>query len=521
MLLLIAKVATHKTPLEVKNPSLVLQAMKSAKRVGDVWGLDIYLARKNAELLAPAFPNTKAAIVGLFAEKILRTAPWDRPLDDLKYSFYVLRQEKIRSLYGTTVSLIDLKETIRNFGTKGELLDPAEVLILKNLREEERQSTPEGAEGRYRELLWKSGSDRLKARFLIRATALEEQRIGKKDGRAMQQIKAYEQEGILPFSLVLAAGELKKGPPMSLDLMETKKRKLLVRGSEVALQEYQEALEALSKHDYKEFIGKIEKLASEFFQKDFSPVLLYQAWSVAHYDLGDDSRANAILSNLKKEYPASDWAYPERASFFLTKIDTEPANKSWQNKAEQLFLSLNLLRGFFKQTTENGFLKINETAKGLTNGQTIELTLDGKSAENYLEPLLPAFVQKGLRGYQIYLSDEGLVVFIGVKIGIFNVVFSGRGALLVGEDEDVRTTVLRLQEIKVQGVPIPRPFLRQIEKDFETAVKNEAPLMELTEAQYWRGGAKIVFEKRDSQAVQEKKTKAVFVSERAEKKINE
>ena len=520
-LLLGAKVAAHKTPPDVKSPSLVLQAMSSAKCVGDVWGFDVYLARKNTELLSQAFPKTKVAMVGLFAEKILQTAPWERPLDDLKYSFYVLRQEKIRRLSETTVFLIRLKEILRDFWIKGEPLDPKETLILESLREEERQSSSAVMERRYQELLWKNESDSLKARLLIREASLEEQRMGQKTRRKTEQIKVYEKKGVLPFYLVLTARELRKGPPLSRELLEVKKRKFLVRESEDAMQEYQKALEVLPTRDYKGFVAKAEKMASNYSQKDFGPVLLYQAWSVAHYDLGDPVRAEKLLSKLKKEYPVSDWAYPEKAPKFLTAPDTKKAKKDGRSGLGKFLLPLNLFRGFFKKTTEKVFLEIKEISDGLTDGGTHELILDEKSAENYFEPLLPSFIQETLRGYQLNLTEEGMDVFVGVKIGIFNIVFSGRGALVAEEEDGARTMRLRLREIKVQGVPVPCSFLRQIENDFEEAVKNEDSPMELVEAKYWRGGAKIVFKKKASQKLIEKSAKSVSGGDLMEKKTDE
>lgn len=520
-LLLGAKIIAHKTPSDVKNPSLVLQAMKPAKCVGDLWGFDVYLARKNTELLSRAFPKVKIVIAGLFAEKVLQTAPWERTVDDLKYSFYVLRQEKIRHLNEATVFLITLKETLRAFGTQGEPLDPKETRILKSLREEESRSSPEAMETRCQELLWKSKSNDFKVRLLVRKAILEEQKAGIKGGGKAEAIKAYEKKEDLPFYLVLTAKELQRGPPFNRELLGDGEKKLLSREGKGVIKEYQKALEALSVRDYKGFIGQAEEMSSRYSQKDFAPLLLYQAWSVARYDLKDPLRERELLSRLKKEYPSSDWAYPDKAPKSLITSDTGKTGRGRYLELGKFLLPLNVFRGLFKETTRKVFLKIKEVNERLVLGETKELILDEKTAENYLEPFLPAFIQENLRGYQINLSAEGMDVFLGVKAGIFDVVLSGRGAVVVEERNGERKMRLRLREIRVQGAPVPRAFLRQIENDFEEAGENEALPMELVEATYWKGGAKVVLKKKTSQSFVEENAKAVSQSDLMEKKTDE
>jgi len=512
------KVLAHRTPVDVKNPSLVLQAMDSAQCVGDLWGFDVYLARKNTELLAQSFPRTKAAMVGLFAEQVLQSAPWERPLDDLKYSFYVLRQEKIRSLSETTNCLIRLKETLRDFFAKDDSLDPKETKLLKTLREEELRSTPEDIAKRYQDLLWKSGSDGFKERLLVREASFEEQRLGQKSRKKIELIKEYEKKGELPFYLVLTVAELRKGPPASRALLEMKKRQFFVRESEVAIEDYQKALASLAVRDYPGFIEKAEVLADTYSHKDFGPVLLYQAWSVAHYDLSDSLRAETLLAKLKKKYPLSDWANPEKAPQFLTESPTKKAGKSWRSGFGKFLLPFNMFRGFFKEITENIFAKIAEVSEGLEGGEMSELILDNKSAESYLEPFLPSFPRDTLRGYQINLSEDGVDVFVGRKLSVFNIVFAGRGVLVPEKVDGVMTMRLRLRLLSVQGVPVPRAFLRQIEADFDKAVKSESPSMDLVEAKYWKGGAKLIFRKKEAPLFPEESTAALSGTDLAEKK---
>jgi hypothetical protein len=304
-------------------------------------------------------------------------------------------------------------------------------------------------------------------------------------------------------------------------LLETKKKKFLVRESEAALLEYQGVLEALTLRDYQGFVEGAKKLALKYAHKDFGPVLLYQAWGVARYDLKDLGRAEEILSKLKKEYSVSDWAYPEKIPKSLTAAHAEKDKKSWGSGWGKFLLPLNFFRGFFKKTTEKVFGKIEAMAEKLREGQTSELILDEKSAEDYFEPLLPAFAQESLRGYQINLTDEGVDVFVGVRSGIFDIVFSGRVALVAEEKEGVRTMRLRLREIRVQGVPVPRAFLRQIEKDFDETVKNEPLSTELTEAKYWTGGAKIIFKRKNRPVLSEENTGSVSQDIFREKKKDE
>ena len=270
--------------------------------------------------------------------------------------------------------------------------------------------------------------------------------------------------------------------------------------------------------DLHDAASKAEALAETYSHKDFGPVLLYQAWSVAHYDLSDSLRAETLLAKLKKKYPLSDWASPEKAPKFLTESPTKKTGRSWRIGFGKFLLPFNMFRGFFKEITQNILAKISEVSAGLENGQMSELVLDDKSAESYLEPFLPSFSHETLRGYQINLSEDGVDVFVGRKLGVFNIVFSGHGSLVSEKIDGVVTMRLRLRSLCVQGVSVPHSFLSQIEADFAEAVKREPPSMDLVEAKYWRGGAKLIFKKKDAPLFAEKSAEIVSGVAAAEKK---
>jgi len=495
------KTVRHRTPSDVKDPSLVLRAMKDANCVGDVWGLDIYLGRKNEELLSQSFPKEKTLMVGLFAETILRSAPWERSVEDLKYAFCILRQEKIRRLSEATVFLIQIKEQLRNFGEKGDVLAPKDALILKALREEEKTVSSEEMEKRYQEVLWKADSEEVKARLLVRETYLKEKLFAPGHKRKIQELKRYAKKGSLPFYLAITAREIEKGPLLQRDLLGAGRKQRQLREGEVALLEYQKALEKLAAGDAAGFVEKAETMASAYDKKDFAPVLLYQAWSVSKNDLGDFMHAQKLLEKLKKEYPVSDWAYPEKTPGYL---DQKPCH--WARRSRgigKFLLPLNALRGPAKRMTAEMLSRINAISKELSPGMTRELVLDEKTFQDGLGDFFSSAVHRTLQGWQVNFYEQGVRFFLGVRIGFFDVVFLGCGDLEPGDTGTSEPMKLKLKEIRFQGIAVPRAFLLQIEEDFKKAVEQEEDPLWLVEARYWEGGAKIVFHKGPPRAASE------------------
>jgi hypothetical protein len=489
------KTVRHRVPEGVKNPSLVLQAMEKANCVGDVWGLDIYLGRKNQELLSQPFSKEKRLIVGLFTEEVLKNAPWERPLDDLKYAFYILREEKVRSLSEATVILIRAKEWWRDFWIKEAPLSPRDSLVLKTLREEEKALPPAEMGKRYQEKVWKTENEEMKARLLARETYLDQENLQPRFKRRLEQLRGYEREGLLPFSVVLAIREMAKGPLLQRDLLVPGQNRFSSSEREVTLKEYQKTLTALSSGDAKGFVEKAEALANQYAKKDFAPVLLYQAWGVAKYDLQDPVRAAELLAKLKKEYPVSDWAYPEKAPDPLARGAGFCLKKT--GGLGKFLLPFNLLRGPAKKVMAEFLEKMKKINGELAPGATREIILDEEALQSGFLDFFSPSEQKALRGYQANLCEQGVRVFWGWDFGFFNVVFSARGSLEAKGVRDQEEIVLKLREIRVQGVAIPRSFLRQSENDFkEILEKAELPL-ELSEAKYWKGGAKFVFKKKE------------------------
>lgn len=489
------KTVRHRVPEDVRRASLVLQAMERAQCVGDVWGLDIYLERKNEELLTQSFSKEKCLIAGLFAETLLRSGAWERPLTDLKYAFYVLREEKLRRLSEATVFLIRLKEWWRDRWVKEEPLSSKEALTLKTLREEELALPPEEMGKRYQAMIWKVESDEIKMRLLAREAHLDQEQLLPRLKRRLQELKDYERRGVLPFSLVLATEEMGKGSLMKGRSLGPEGKPFLVRDREVLLQEYQKALQALASGDSSGFVEKAEALAMQYEKRDFAPLLLYQAWSVAAYDLQDRVGAERLLAKMKKEYPVSDWAYPERASAVLRQGVGFKMKRP--RSLGEVFLPWNIFRAPAKKITEGFIEQFQKISDGLVTGATREIVADEATAQEQFVNFLPAPLQKRLQGYQVNFCDEGARVFFGVNVGFWDIVFLCRGALEAETVNGARTMALKLREIRLFGVAIPRAFLRQMEGDFRVLVEQAALPLDLIEAKYWEGGAKFVFEKGD------------------------
>lgn len=487
------KIAQHRVPEDVKNASLVLQAMEKASCVGEAWGLDIYLGKKNERLLAQPLSKEKCLIASLFAEKILRVAPWERSLDDLKYTFYVLREERVRRLSEATVFLIRAKEWRRDLLFKDEPLAPQDALILKGLREEEKELPAEEMIKRYQAMSWKTKREPLKVRFLAREAYLDQGRPAGLE-RKLQQLKRYERDGQVPFSIILATNEMSRGMLSPKEPLVFSDKSPAPRKPEGVLPEYQKALERLSSGDAAGFVDEAEALAARYGKKDFAPLLLYQAWSVSKYDLEDSARAETILVGLKKKYPISDWAYPERAPEFLKKKAGFKSKKP--RGLGTLLLPFNVLRGPSQNIAEEFLDRIQEISDELAPGTTREIVLEEIKAQERFGDLLP-LTQKRLKGYQINLCDQGARIFWGEKAGFLDVVFLVRGALDPEGDSGFGGMALKLQEIRVQGVAVPRAFLRQIEGDFKALVEKANIPLDLVEAKYWKGGAKFVFKKRE------------------------
>lgn len=488
----------YQVPPEVHNPSLVLAALKPEKTVGDVWGFEHYLARKNAQLLNLPLPKLKTVMTGLFAEKILETSAWERPLGDIQYSFYALRQEANQRNRTATALLIDLKEALSYAPAKGAPLGEEDVVLLKALREAELRDPSLDRGARYGELLAEDRSDAFHARLLAREAALTGQKPGSPGREDLQELGVYDQKKVLPFYLSLTARELRQGPAMGSAGFEAKVRSLSIREHEVILNEYRQALGLLAVRNYSGFVGKADAMVTKYPRKDFAPVLLYQMWGVLKYDLREEPRAEKVLFRLKKEYPSSDLAYPEKAQEFFSGEQNSGLREMIPRGSglERIACRFNVLRGFFGRIDTDLLVRIKRVAAGMTEGQKKEEVLRPKDIKAYLESFFPVFLRRLLSTYRVGLDGEEIKVFLEVKFGFTSAVISGKGAAAVEGGVSSKVLRLRLREIRLQGIPVPGLFLRQIESDFERALNSTASPLEFSEIRYSAGEVRVLFRKK-------------------------
>jgi len=488
------KTIRHRIPEDIKRASLILEAMEKATCAGDVWGLDIYLERKNQEIQSRSFLKERCLIAGLFAETIIKTAAWERPLDDIRHTFYVLREEKLRKLSEATIFLIRAKDLWREIWIRDEPLSPTESLKLRDFREEEKALLPAEMAKRYQEALWKTEDEGLKIRLLAREAYLDQALSLPRFKRRLQELKRYEREGKLPFSIVLSTQEMARGDLLRAEILGSTKRGFAMAEAQTLLSDYQKALEALSAGNTENFIDQAEALAARHEKREAAPLLLYQAWGVAFYDLQDHPRAEAILKKLKKEYPVSDWAYPERAPKHLSAVTK--LKKQGPRSLGEALLPMNFFRRPAQESMESFFEKMRKICDELEPGATKEIVLDEAVAQEHVPEYFSSSAQQKLRGYQVNFCEQGVRAFWGTKIGFMDVVFLGRGSLEAKNQNNPESMELKLRELRFQGIPIPRAFLRQIEGDFRMRLRKEALPLDLIESKYWKGGAKFVFRKR-------------------------
>lgn len=483
----------YRPPAGVRDPSRVLEALGPENKVGDVWGLDIFLEKKGAELLTPDLQRPKAVMNWLFAAKIIGTSAWDRPLDDLKYAFFLMRQDGVRRMSGFSVFLMDLKESVSGSFRKSSELDEKEEKTLRGLQEEGVRLPSGEMEKKCRELLAGGGSDAFKARLAARAAFLREKTTGGEGARQdLDELSRLCRRTDTPFFLTLAEEALRESPPAREKDLSKKMKNAVSGEAGTVLAEYQNALELLSIRDYNGFVERVKKMVVAYPQKEFTPALLYQAWGVLKYDLHDAVRAEEALAGFKSSYPASEWSRPERSAGIWDagkgRVVRGPAKQSGQPPS--------FLRNTFKASFVGIARNINRFTGMLKEDQIYEKDFDERTVNEWMGDFLPPSAKKILTGYKVAMVEDGLDIFAGVKFGGVNFNLLGRGALVAEAGPGGNVVRMKFREIRLQNVPVPRLFLDQFEKDFDSAWAAANTSLDVLAIQYWTGGMRVTLKKK-------------------------
>lgn len=528
-----ASVFFYQASPDIERPTLILKALAPARCAGEAWGTDLYLALTNQELRNAQFPRIKDFMAGSFAQAILQTAPWERPIEDVKYTFRVLQRERLRRVSEAGRLLFRTRMAILFRNQKQNLPGGEDFEILKELREEERRTPANEMKMRYQSMLGKKGPETVKARVAARAAYLneEETRGGKLWG--ISSLKQFLKGGWLPLGLELYLEKLTRLQGKSRKARGNRYGQMAIPDQQNLLLEYDEAIEALRSGQYKGFIERADAILAKYPGQDFSPLLLFQTWSVLKYDLGDKEGAAARVAELKTKYPFSTWgrnwkkpgttSKPEEAAQALKpeilkehapieipgpgeEEDEVPWSDQKERKETRKKTSLvesinplNFVRSYFSGLARGIFVKVARLAADLEPGKIYDQTLDKGKAREYLDSFIPGFAKKVMRGYDIDFDADGVSVWTDLNMGVVNVKCRGRGKVEARGAEGGRYVTLDLQDVKIQGIQVPQAILNEAERGFSETWREVNIPLDVSSIDYWQGGAKVVFKRKNSE----------------------